>query len=92
MISICREHANNVKYWQDRQMALRWCAAGMLEAGKQFRRVDGHMHLRALRAELQRVTVEADAPDRQMTLSTPHDQRAANRSDIKWYRTGDAIR
>jgi len=73
-------------------MALRWCAAGMLEAGKQFRRVNGHMHLRALRAELQRVTVEADAPYRQMTPSTPHDQRAANRPDIKWYGTGDAIR
>jgi hypothetical protein len=92
MISICREHANNVKYWQDGQMALRWCTAGMLEAGKQFRRVNGHMHLRALRAELQRVTVEADAPDRQMTPSTPHDQRAADRSDIKWYGSGDAIR
>ena len=27
-------------------MALRWCAAGMVEAGKQFRRVNGHLHLR----------------------------------------------
>ena len=26
-------------------MALRWCAAGMLEAKKQFRRVNGHLHL-----------------------------------------------
>jgi putative transposase len=26
-------------------MALRWCAAGMIEAGKQFRRVNGHLHL-----------------------------------------------
>ncbi len=24
-------------------MALRWCAAGMLEAAKQFRRVNGHL-------------------------------------------------
>ena len=38
MISICREHASNVKNWRDGQMALRWCAAGMVEAGKQFRR------------------------------------------------------
>ena len=29
-------------------MALRWCAAGMVEAGKQFRRVNGHLHLAAL--------------------------------------------
>jgi hypothetical protein len=33
-------------------MALRWCAAGMLEAGKQFRRVNGHLHLKTLRAAL----------------------------------------
>jgi hypothetical protein len=34
-------------------MALRWCAAGMVETGKQFRRVNGHLHLPALRAALQ---------------------------------------
>ena len=56
MISICREHAGNVKRWRDGQMALRWCAAGMVEAGKQFRRVNGHLHLRALRDTLNRVT------------------------------------
>lgn len=27
MISVCHEHAGNVKRWQDGQMALRWCAA-----------------------------------------------------------------
>jgi hypothetical protein len=41
MISVCREHAANVKRWRDGQMALRWCAAGMIEASKQFRRVNG---------------------------------------------------
>jgi len=54
MISICREHAGNVTRWRDGQMALRWCAAGMVEAGKQFRRVNGHLHLPALRDALQR--------------------------------------
>ena len=54
MISVCREHAGNVKRWRDRQMALRWCAAGMVEAGKQFRRVNGHLHLPSLRAALAR--------------------------------------
>jgi putative transposase len=34
-------------------MALRWCAAGMVEAGKQFRRVNGYLHLPALRAALE---------------------------------------
>jgi putative transposase len=53
MIEICREHAGNVKRWQDGQMALRWCAAGMVEAGRQFRRVNGYLHLPALRAALE---------------------------------------
>jgi len=54
MISICRDCSANVKRWRDGQMALRWCAAGMVEAGKQFRRVNGHLHLRTLRAALER--------------------------------------
>jgi len=56
MISICRAHSANVKRWRDGQMALRWCAAGMVEAGRQFRRVNGHLHLRSLRDTLEKVT------------------------------------
>jgi putative transposase len=52
MIGICREHSRNVKRWRSGQMALRWCAAGMLEADHQFRRVNGHLHLPKLRAAL----------------------------------------
>ena len=52
MIEICRDHSSNVKRWRDGQMALRWCAAGMHEAAKQFRRVNGHLHLAALRVAL----------------------------------------
>jgi putative transposase len=52
MISIARNHSMNVKNWQNGTMALRWCAAGMLEASKQFRRVNGHLHLPALRVAL----------------------------------------
>jgi transposase-like protein len=59
MISVCREHARNVKHWRDGQMALRWCAAGMVEAGKQFRRVNGHLHLPTLRAALEREVAES---------------------------------
>ena len=62
MISVCREHADNVKRWRDGQMALRWCAAGMVEAGKQFRRVNGHLHLPTLRAALQREIAEPVGP------------------------------
>ena len=66
MISICRDHASNVKRWRDGQMALRWCAAGMIEAGKQFRRVNGHLHLQSLRDTLERLT--------QLVGSTGHDE------------------
>lgn len=33
-------------------MALRWCAAGMAEAAKQFRKVNGFLHLATLRKAL----------------------------------------
>jgi len=58
MISICRNHSANVKNWQNGNMALRWCAAGLVEAGKQFRRVNGHLHLPALRTALERQVAE----------------------------------
>ena len=38
-------------------------AAGMVEAGKQFRRVNGPMHLRSLRDTLERITQPVDATD-----------------------------
>ncbi|MGI8678499.1 MAG: IS256 family transposase [Jatrophihabitans sp.] len=52
MISIARNHSTNVKNWQNGTMALRWCAAGMIEARGQFRRVNGHLQLPALRIAL----------------------------------------
>jgi len=33
-------------------MAVRWCAAGLVEASKQFRKVNGFLHLPALRRAL----------------------------------------
>jgi putative transposase len=58
MISICRNHSSNVKNWQNGNMALRWCAAGLVEAGKQFRRVNGHLHLPVLRVALEQHVAE----------------------------------
>ena len=69
MISVCREHASNVKNGRDGQMALRWCAAGMVEAGKQFRRVNGHMHLRSLRDTLEKVTEHVGATSHTDTVT-----------------------
>lgn len=45
MIGICRDHCRNVKRWRDGSIAMRWCAASMVEARKQFRRVNGYLHL-----------------------------------------------
>ncbi len=59
-IDICKDHSRNVKRWRDSQMALRWCAAGMLEAKKQFHRVQDYLHLSALRAALQATAIPAD--------------------------------
>jgi putative transposase len=64
MIEICRDHAANVKRWQDGQMVLRWVAAGMGEAAKQFRRVNGYLHLPALRAALDQ-TIAAVTPTKE---------------------------
>jgi transposase-like protein len=64
MIEICRDHAANVKRWQDGQMVLRWIAAGMGEAATQFRRVNGYLHLPALRVALDQ-TITAVTPTKE---------------------------
>ena len=62
MIEICRDHSTNVKRWRDGEMALRWCAAGMGEAKKQFRKVNGFLHLPALRKALDSYVVAGVTP------------------------------
>jgi putative transposase len=62
MISTARVTTSNVKRWRDGEMRRRWCAAGMLEAEKSFRRIKGHAQMPALVAQLRahaaRVTAE----------------------------------
>jgi len=48
MIAIVRSASRNVKRWQNGDMCLRWTAAGMLEAERQFRKIIGYQHLAAL--------------------------------------------
>jgi putative transposase len=57
MISVCRTTHRNVKRWSSGEMALRWTAAGMLEAEKQFRRIIGYRDLAKLVVAIER---EAD--------------------------------
>ena len=42
MIDTVRTTQRNVKNWSSGEMGLRWTAAGMLEAEKQFRKVIGY--------------------------------------------------
>jgi putative transposase len=53
MMGTIRRVSRNVKRWQDGTMALRWVAAGMMEAAKGFRRLKAYKQLPALRAALQ---------------------------------------
>jgi len=54
MMGTVRRVSCNVKRWRNTAMALRWTAAGMLEATKGFRRLKAHTHkyLPLLRAAL----------------------------------------
>ena len=63
MLEICRDHSANVKRWRDGRMVLRWCAAGMVEASKQFRRVNGFLHLPSLRDALDGHAAGAVTPE-----------------------------
>ncbi len=58
--------AGNVKRWRDGQMILRWTAAGVLEAEKQFRRVNGYRDLQLLRIALE---ARAQSPPAAVTVA-----------------------
>jgi transposase-like protein len=48
MIETVRRTSRNVKRWQSGEMCLRWTAAGMLEAERQFRKIIGYRDLAKL--------------------------------------------
>jgi len=54
IISIARDAHRNVKRWCSGEMTLRWVAAGMLEAERRFRKVNGHRDLHILKRALER--------------------------------------
>jgi hypothetical protein len=51
-----------VKRWQSGEMALRWTAAGMLEAERQFRKVIGYRDLAKLAVAIERDLARPTAP------------------------------
>ncbi len=52
MMGTVRRVCRNVKRWRNADMALRWTAAGMMEAAKGFRRLKAYKQLPALKAAL----------------------------------------
>jgi transposase-like protein len=65
MIEFVRRTSRNVKRWQSGDMCLRWTAAGMLEAERQFRKIIGIDHLAKLT-----LAVERDLATRRAAPST----------------------
>jgi transposase-like protein len=66
MIECVRRTSRNVKRWQSGEMALRWTAAGMLEAERQFRRIIGYRDLANLVIAIERHAnhIAPNNPDR----------------------------
>jgi putative transposase len=62
MIECVRRSARNVKRWQSGEMALRWTAAGMLEAEQQFRRIIGYRDLATLVVAIERDLAPTTTP------------------------------
>ena len=70
MIECVRRSARNVKRWSSGEMALRWTAAGMLEAERQFRRIIGYKQLATLAVAIER-EVAASVPTEEVTTLVP---------------------
>ena len=54
MLEIVRRTQRNVKRWVSGEMRLRWTAAGMLEAERQFRKIIGYRDLATLVVAIER--------------------------------------
>jgi putative transposase len=65
MIECVRRASRNVKRWQSGEMALRWTAAGMLEAERQFRRATGYRDLAKLAVAVERGITQPASPTSQ---------------------------
>ena len=73
MFDTVRTVTRNVKRWRSEgDMRRRWCAAGILEAERKFRRVRGHKQMPTLVAALERHTQAVT-----LTCDTDHNELAA---------------
>ena len=71
IVGTVRRVCRNVKRWRNAAMALRWTAAGMMEAAKGFRRLKAYKHLPLLGVAL------AAHQSKYVTQRVEHDANAA---------------
>ena len=71
MIEIVRRVQRNVKRWSSGDMALRWTAAGMFEAERQFRRVIGYRQLAGLALAVERDISAQTTPTEEVATLVP---------------------
>ena len=74
MIETVRRVSRNVKRWHNGDMCLRWTAAGMLEAERQFRKIIGYPELPKLAVAVEREVAAkraADTPTTTHHMTTP---------------------
>ena len=67
MVEFTRRTSRNVKRWQSGDMCLRWTAAGMLEAERQFRKIIGYADLAKLANAVERDLAARRAGDPRST-------------------------
>jgi len=73
MIECVRRSSHNVKRWQNGEMALRWTAAGMLEAEGQFRKIIGYSDLAKLAVAIERdLTAQTATPTTEEAATLAH--------------------
>jgi putative transposase len=69
MIETVRHTSRNVKRWQSGEMCLRWTAAGMLEAERQFRRIIGYRDLARLALAVEKQLQPHPTPEVAISLT-----------------------
>ncbi len=79
-----RTTTNRAKRWRDQNTALHWCAAGFIEAGKSFLKIDGAKDMRVLETALGR---KLNEPAKKAAQDESHRRRfqlRAGRRPPRW--------
>jgi putative transposase len=66
--SVVEQVTGRVKRWRPGDMRWRWCVAGLLHVEQHFHRVDGHRHIPALLATLERAVPPAEIDEAGKTV------------------------